>query len=254
VTAGVPIDVQGLSVHYGQRAALSGVSLALPAGRISALVGPSGCGKTTFLSVLNRTTDLLAGCQVSGSARVGELDVLARGVDLPALRRRVGMVFQRPAPFPLSIRENVALALREHGFEQVEGRVEQVLRDVGLWDEVADRLDSPAPRLSGGQQQRLCVARALALEPDVLLLDEPCSALDPLASGVVEDLICSLRGRYTVVVVTHDLAQARRVADEAVLFWLEEGSGRVIEQAPAERFFSAPDHPLTAAYVEGRRA
>ena len=176
--------------------------------------------------------------------------------DLAVLRLRgnVGMIFQRPNPFPLSIRRNLELPLREHGIhrrEVVDHKIETALRDVGLWDEVCDRLDRPALALSGGQQQRLCIARALVLEPSVLLMDEPCSALDPLSSGVVEDLIERLRGRYTVVIVTHNLAQARRIANYAAFFWMKERIGKLIEFGQCRPLFESPEHPLTAAYVSG---
>jgi phosphate transport system ATP-binding protein len=177
-------------------------------------------------------------------------------VDVVALRRRVGMIFQRPNPFPLTIRRNLTFPLRHHGIrdrDELQGKVEAALRDVGLWDEVKDRLDSPALELSGGQQQRLCLARALALQPEALLLDEPCSALDPIAGGVVEDLVLSLRGRYTVVVVTHNLAQARRLADDVAVFWIENGAGRLIECGATRQVFEQPTHELTAAYVAGIR-
>jgi phosphate transport system ATP-binding protein len=166
------------------------------------------------------------------------------------------MIFQKPNPFPFSIRRNLEFPLREHGVRDraaLAERVERALRDVGLWDEVRDRLDAPAQALSGGQQQRLCLARALALEPDVLLLDEPCSALDPIASGVVEDRIALLRGRYTVVVVTHNLAQARRLSDRTAVFWHQDGAGRLVEHGPTAQVFESPSHPLTAAYVSGAR-
>jgi phosphate transport system ATP-binding protein len=178
------------------------------------------------------------------------------GVDLVALRRQVGMIFQKPNPFPLSIRRNLAFPLEQHGVrarDERDGRVEQALREVGLWEEVKDRLDAPALELSGGQQQRLCLARALVLEPQVLLLDEPCSALDPIAGGVVEDLIASLRGRYTVVIVTHNLGQARRLGDDVAVFWVQEGVGTLIEFGPAGQVFEQPRSEWTAAYVRGHR-
>ncbi len=244
-----------LGVHYGKQAALRDVTMPIYRGCITAVVGPSGCGKSTFLNCLNRMTDLTEGCRVSGRVSFDGADITGGGVDLLALRRRIGMIFQKPNPFPLSIRKNLVFPLREHGIRS-RRRCEQLLaaalEQVGLWEEVKDRLDAPALGLSGGQQQRLCLARALVLEPEVVLLDEPCSALDPIASGVVEDLIGSLRGRYTVVIVTHNLAQARRVADDVAVFWLEEGAGTVIERGPAEQVFTAPRHPATAAYVEGR--
>lgn len=248
--------VEDLRVRYGAKTALAGVSLSVARGRITALVGPSGCGKTTFLSVLNRMTDLVEGCRVEGRVCLGGLELTRPGIDVVALRRRVGMIFQKPNPFPLSVRRNLELPLREHGLRErarLEATIERALRDVGLWDEVKDRLDGPALALSGGQQQRLCLARALALEPEALLLDEPCSALDPLASGVVEDHIQALRGRYTLVVVTHDLAQARRIADDAAFFWLQDGAGRVVESGPATSVLQAPAHDLTRRYLAGVR-
>jgi phosphate transport system ATP-binding protein len=245
-----------VSVEYGRQAALRDVSLSIGEGEITALVGPSGCGKSTFLQTLNRLTDLIPGCRVRGSVTLDGEPIYGPDVDLLALRRRVGMIFQQPNPFPLSIRRNLTLPLREHGMrdrDRLEEAVERALSDVGLWKEVRDRLDTPALELSGGQQQRLCIARALALEPEVVLFDEPCSALDPLSSAVVEDLILSLRQRYCVVVVTHNLSQARRIADCAALFWVHEGAGRIIEAGPADQFFGDPKHRLTRDYVSGAR-
>jgi phosphate transport system ATP-binding protein len=259
------IQTEQLSLHYGEKAVFADVTLPIHAGCITALVGPSGCGKTSFLSCLNRLTDLIPRCRVSGRIRLDSLDVLDPKIDAIcasqqrfaiALRRRVGMIFQKPNPFPLSIWKNLALPLHEHGVrnrEQVDRIVETTLQDVGLWDEVKDRLNTPALSLSGGQQQRLCIARALVLQPEVLLLDEPCSALDPISSGVVEDLIASLRGRYTQLIVTHNLAQARRIADYAALFWVQDGVGRLIEYGTVEQIFETPQEALTAAYVNGMR-
>jgi len=250
------IEVEQLSVHYGQKPAFRDVTLAINQGCITALIGPSGCGKTSFLSSLNRLTDLIPGCRVSGRIRLDGLDVLPPDTDVIRLRRRVGMIFQKPNPFPLSIRKNLEFPLREHGLrdrDRLANTIETGLRDVGLWAEVKDRLDSPALALSGGQQQRLCMARALVLSPDVLLMDEPCSALDPLSSGVVEDLIVGLRGRVTVLIVTHNLAQARRIADYAALFWVQQGAGQLIEAGTVKQIFEEPHDPLTAAYVSGMR-
>jgi phosphate transport system ATP-binding protein len=252
----VCLDVAHLSVAYHGRPALRGVTIPIRSGRITAVVGPSGCGKSTFLASLNRMTDLVPGCTVEGRVRFDDLDIHAPGTDLIALRTRIGTIFQRPAPFPLSIGRNLTFALDHHGIGQRqarEGLAETALRRVGLWDEVRDRLDVPAQKLSGGQQQRLCLARALVLDPEVLLMDEPCSALDPIASGVVEDLVASLRGQYTIVVVTHNLAQARRLADDVAVFWLQDGAGRLIEHGPAADTFAAPRHELTAAYIRGIR-
>ncbi len=250
------IRVRGLSLHYGSHPALEGVSLDLYRGCITALIGPSGCGKTSFLSALNRLTDLIPGCRVSGSIELGPIPILDPATDVQALRRAVGMVFQKPNPFPLSIRKNLELPLREQGMRQrrqLTETAEAVLREAGLWEEVKDRLEAPALALSGGQQQRLCIARALSLRPQVLLMDEPCSALDPLASAVVEDLIIRLRGRYTVVIVTHNLAQARRIANYAAFFWVKGQAGRLIEFGHCRQLFEAPAHALTAAYIAGSR-
>ena len=251
------IHVDNLSLHYGAKPALENVSLDIYKGCITALIGPSGCGKTSFLSVLNRLTDMIPGCRVSGNVHFDNRDLLNPGLDVQGLRREIGMIFQKPVPFPLSIRRNIELPLREHGMSKqadLNQVLEQVLLNVGLWDEVKDRLESPAQALSGGQQQRLCIARALALAPKVLLMDEPCSALDPISSGVVEDLIQRLRGKYTVVIVTHNLAQARRIANYAGFFWIkEQRAGCLIEFGQCKQIFEAPVHELTAAYVNGSR-
>ncbi|NEQ66168.1 MAG: phosphate ABC transporter ATP-binding protein [Symploca sp. SIO2D2] len=250
------IETKHLSLHYGKKAIFSNVSLPINAGCITALVGPSGCGKTSFLSCLNRLTDLIPRCRVSGSIRFGSLDILDPQINAIALRRRIGMIFQKPNPFPFSIWKNLAFPLQEHGIKdkaKIEQLIETTLQDVGLWDEVKDRLKTSALALSGGQKQRLCIARALVLQPEVLLLDEPCSALDPISSGVVEDLIASLRERYTLLIVTHNLAQAKRIADYAALFWVRQGVGRLIEYGSVEQIFEAPQQELTAAYINGDR-
>ena len=248
------IQVENLAVSYHGKSVLEGVSLDINKGCITALIGPSGCGKTSFLSTLNRLTDLIPGCHMQGRINIDGVDVTDPRLDVLALRRKVGMIFQKPNPFPLSIRRNIEMPLREHGLRQrnaIDERVERALRDVGLWEEVRDRLDAPALALSGGQQQRLCIARALALEPSILLMDEPCSALDPIASAVVEELIQRLRNRYTVVIVTHNLAQARRVANYAAFFWMTERVGKLIEFGRCQSLFDSPSHDLTAAYVTG---
>lgn len=250
------IRAKNLSIAYQGHQALRNVTLEIHRGCITALVGPSGCGKTSFLMSLNRLTDLIPGCQVSGNLHMQELDVLAPTTDVLQLRRTVGMIFQKPTVFPFSIRKNLELPLREHGTcdrTLLASAMENVLQQVGLWDEVKDRLDYPAQALSGGQQQRLCLARALVLAPDVLLLDEPCSALDPLSSGTVEDLIVTLRGHVTVIIVTHNLAQARRIADHIAFFWSCDGVGQLIEYDTAQAIFETPTHELTAAYISGAR-
>jgi phosphate transport system ATP-binding protein len=250
------IETHKVGVRYGERVAIHEVSLPIEKHAITALVGPSGCGKTSFLCSLNRLTDLVPKCKVTGSVRFKGGEILDPTVDVLELRRRVGLIFQRPNPFPLSIRENIAMPLRDHGLRdrhELEQITESVLREVGLWDEVRDRLNTSALGMSGGQQQRLCIARALALKPEVLLFDEPCSALDPIASGVVEDRIASLRDRFTIVIVTHNLAQARRIADTTALFWVCNGRGCLVEYGQTAQFFDAPESDLTAAYLRGLR-
>jgi phosphate transport system ATP-binding protein len=256
MAAGAALSARRLAVCYAGRPVLKDVTLDIAAGHITALIGPSGCGKTTFLSCLNRMIDLVPGSSVTGDVSLHGTNLYSSGVSPLMLRRRVGMVFQRPNPFPLSIRRNLEMPLREIGVrrrDDLEGRIVRALQDVGLWDEVKDRLGRSALALSGGQQQRLCIARALALEPSTLLLDEPCSALDPISSGAVEDLMVQLRSRYTVVVVTHNLAQARRIADDVALFWVQEGCGTMVEFGPARRVFTAPQHRLTCEYICGMR-
>ncbi len=250
------LEIKNLTVRYGDSTALDGVSLDIYKGCITALIGPSGCGKTSFLSSLNRLADLIPAAKISGDVRFNGESIYAPGVDVRRLRTQIGMVFQKANPFPLSIRRNLEMPLKEHGVRhshELKARVENALQDVGLWDEVKDRLDTPALQLSGGQQQRLCIARALVLKPSVLLMDEPCSALDPISSGVVEDLILRLRGTYTVVIVTHNLAQAKRIANYAAFFWMKERVGKLIEFGQSQQLFEAPVDSLTAAYVSGSR-
>jgi len=259
-----------VTVSYGGPPAVRDVELDIARGRITAIIGPSGCGKSSFLAALNRLTDLIPGCAVSGAAMLEGRDLLAPGVDPVALRRRVGMIFQKPNPFAMSVRKNLEMPLKANG---VTGRgdrrdlAEAALRDVGLWDEVSGRLNQSALRLSGGQQQRLCIARAVVLRPRLLLLDEPCSALDPMATQCIEELLLSLRGGccgldstteepLTQVVVTHNLAQARRIADDTAVFWVRRGvdakpCGVMIESGPTERIFSAPEQEETRRYVGG---
>lgn len=250
------VRIENLTLGYNEVSAFKDVSLDIYRGCVTALIGPSGCGKTSLLSSINRLTDMTPGCTLAGRIIINDENIHAPGFDVQALRRRVGMIFQRPNPFPLSIRRNLEMPLREHGIKnrhELTGRIEGALTDVGLWDEVKDRLNSPALALSGGQQQRLCIARALVLEPSVLLMDEPCSSLDPLSSAVVEDLIQRLRGSYTIVIVTHNLAQARRIANYAAFFWVKDKAGTLIEFGQCRRLFEAPEHNLTAAYITGLR-
>jgi phosphate transport system ATP-binding protein len=251
VTAPPKITVRGLTVRYGTTVALEDVSLDVPAGRVTALIGPSGCGKSTFLRCLNRMNDTIPGVRITGDVRLDGEPIYAPHVDPVALRRRVGMVFQKSNPFPKSIFDNVAFGPRVHGLRdrvRLHEVVERSLRQAALWDEVADRLDSPALDLSGGQQQRLCIARALAVEPEVLLMDEPASALDPIATAKIEELIHELAVRYTIVIVTHNMQQAARVSDITAYFYL----GRLIECGPTERVFTNPERPETEDYITGR--
>lgn len=250
------IRTNGLSIAYHGKRALKDVSLEIHKGCITALIGPSGCGKTSFLSSLNRLTDLTPGCTVNGNIQVNGHDIHSVATDVRALRQDVGMIFQRPNPFPLSIRNNLAMPLKEYGIRkpsEIDEKIEKALSDVGLWNEVRDKLDSSALRLSGGQQQRLCIARALTLNPSVLLMDEPCSALDPISSTVIEELIESLLPKYTVVIVTHNLAQAKRISQYSAFFWTHDNVGTVIESGQTEKIFDTPKHNLTASYISGSR-
>ena len=247
---------ENLSLFYGKKAAFTDVNITIHSGQITALIGASGCGKSSFLSCLNRLSDLIPNTKVKGSIRLNSLEILNKSIDLIALRRRVGMIFQKPNPFPFSIWKNLAFPLKEHGIKDkniIDELIETTLKDVGLWQEVKDRLNTSALSLSGGQKQRLCIARALILQPEIVLLDEPCSSLDPISSGVVEDLIASLKGRYTVVIVTHNLAQAKRIGDYAGLFWLQENVGKLIEYGTVEQIFNNPQHHLTTSYINGIR-
>lgn len=248
------LGIHNLSIAYGDHRVLDNVSLTIYKGCITALIGPSGCGKSSFLSSLNRLTDMIPNARVTGDIEIDGENIFSATTDVNQLRRDVGMIFQKPNPFPLSIRKNLELPLREYGVRKradIESRIQHVLTEVGLWDEVKDRLDDSAMAISGGQQQRLCIARALTLEPAVLLMDEPCSALDPISSAVVEDMIKRLSGRYTIVIVTHNLAQARRIANYAAFFWMKEKVGKLIEFGQCHPLFESPKDPLTAAYVQG---
>ncbi|MBM4000953.1 MAG: phosphate ABC transporter ATP-binding protein [Planctomycetes bacterium] len=250
------IATRDLAVAYGGRTVVRKASVEAKPGCVLALVGPSGSGKTSFLTALNRLTDMIPGASVSGRVTFDGRDIHDLFPTSAELRRHVGMIFQKPNPFAMSIRRNIELALFEHG-ERRRGELrritESVLRDVGLWDEVHDRLDHSALDLSGGQQQRLCIARALALRPRVLLMDEPCSALDPIAAERVEGLIRAMRGHYTIVIVTHNLAQARRLSDHVAVFWMRDGAGEIIEQGETGAVFERSSHEVVASYLSGRR-
>jgi len=241
-----------MDFYYGTRRVLDQITVGIGAHQVTALIGPSGCGKSTFLRSLNRMNDIIPGARVEGSVRIDGQDIYAPSVDVVDLRRRVGMVFQKSNPFPKSIFENVAYGLRINNMatsrEDLRARVEASLQAAAIWDEVKDRLDASALSLSGGQQQRLCIARALAVEPDILLMDEPASALDPIATQRIEELIYQLKSRYTIVIVTHNMQQAARVSDVTAFFWL----GKLIECGRTDRMFTAPSEKLTEDYVTGR--
>ena len=248
----VKLHVAGLNFYYGTKQALSDVNLNVPERRVTALIGPSGCGKSTFLRCLNRMNDVIPGCRIEGRIELDGSDIYAPELDVVELRARIGMVFQKPNPFPKSIYDNVAYGPRIHGLASSRAELDEVvhssLERAGLLDEVKDRLQEPGTGLSGGQQQRLCIARAIAVSPEVILMDEPCSALDPIASAKIEDLIHELRTNYTIVIVTHSMQQAARVSQRTAFFHL----GKLVEQGETERLFTNPVDPRTQDYITGR--
>ncbi|HEY8120042.1 MAG TPA: phosphate ABC transporter ATP-binding protein PstB [Myxococcota bacterium] len=246
------VSARGLNVYYGEKQALFDVNLDIPRDRVTALIGPSGCGKTTFLRCINRMNDVIPICRVEGKLSIDGDDLYAEGVDVVALRARVGMVFQKPNPFPKSVYENVAYGPRIHGLASTKAELDEIvirsLERASLWAEVKDRLHDPGTGLSGGQQQRLCIARAVAVRPDVILMDEPCSALDPIATARIEELIAELRQSYTIAIVTHSMQQAARVSQTTAFFHL----GRVIECGDTEQIFTDPRETKTRDYITGR--
>ena len=241
-----------VNVYYGDKQAIREVSIDIAHNEVLAMIGPSGCGKSTFIRCLNRMNDTIEGCRVTGEIVLDGVNIYDKGVDVVPLRAQVGMVFQKPNPFPKSIFENVAYGPRIHGLcgtkSELEAAVESSLRKAGLWDEVKDRLNQPGTGLSGGQQQRLCIARTIAVNPEIILMDEPCSALDPIATSVIEDLIFELRTQYSICIVTHSMQQAARVSQRTAYFHL----GDLIEVGPTERIFTNPRHQLTQDYITGR--
>jgi len=245
------IAIKGLNFFYGAKQALHDINLSMREKAVTALIGPSGCGKTTFLRCLNRMHDLYPGNRYEGEILIDGRDILAKGLDLIKLRSRVGMVFQKPTPFPMSVFENIAFGLKLLGIrnkDEIAGRVEKALKDSALWEETRERLGASALALSGGQQQRLCIARAVAVEPEIILMDEPCSALDPVATAKIEDLMSGLKENYTVVIVTHNMQQAARVSEHTGFFMM----GEVIEFDTTEKMFTAPSNKLTEDYITGR--
>jgi phosphate transport system ATP-binding protein len=247
----IQIRSENLSLFYGDFQALKSVNLDISAKRITALIGPSGCGKSTYIKTLNRMNDLIPGVRVEGGVYIDNEDIYAESVDVNILRKKVGMVFQKPNPMPMSIYDNIAYGPRIHGIKhkrELDKIVEQSLKRAALWDEIKDRLKKDAYGLSGGQQQRLCIARALAVEPEILLMDESTSALDPLSTLKVEELMIELKEKYTIVIVTHNMQQAARISDYTAFFML----GEILEAAPTADLFNNPQHEKTEAYVSGR--
>ncbi|MCI2105558.1 MAG: phosphate ABC transporter ATP-binding protein PstB [Intestinimonas sp.] len=245
------LSVKGLNLYYGSTQALKNVSIDLPEKQVTALIGPSGCGKSTFLKTLDRMNDLVPGVTINGSVQYRGLEIYAPDVDVTWLRRQIGMVFQKPNPFPMSIYDNIAYGPRTHGVrdrKHLDEIVEKSLRGAAIWDEVKDRLKKSALGLSGGQQQRICIARALAVEPDVLLMDEATSALDPISTSKIEDLIADLKNTYTIVIVTHNMQQATRVSDKCAFFLL----GELVESGDTGQMFSMPREKRTEDYITGR--
>lgn len=245
------IHVENLNVWFDDNHAVRNVNMDINGNEITAIIGPSGCGKSTFIRSLNRMNDIILNCQVKGRVMIDDLDIYGKDVDVVDVRKKVGMVFQKPNPFPKSVNENVAFAPRIHGArkkEELDAVIEWSLKRAALWDEVKDRLEDPAYGLSGGQQQRLCIARALAIKPEVILFDEPCSALDPIATAKIEDLLIDLKKDYTVVIVTHNMQQAARVADKTAYFYM----GELIEMDETRKMFEKPEKRLTEQYITGR--
>jgi phosphate transport system ATP-binding protein len=253
--SGVVFDIAELAVDYGGNLALSGVTMEVRKNFVTAFIGPSGCGKSTFIRCFNRMNDLIPGATVSGTILYHDRDLYASNVDPVEVRRRIGMVFQKPNPFPKSIYENVAFGPRVLGLKRdLDGRVERALHQAALWDEVKDRLDSAATGMSGGQQQRLCIARAIALRPEVLLMDEPCSALDPIATLKIEELIVDLHREFTIVIVTHNMQQAARASNQTAFMLMdpETRAGQLIEFGPTDQLFTNPKDKRTEDYITGR--
>jgi len=253
---GVKVSVRNVNLYYGSFQALRNISLDIPACAITAIIGPSGCGKSSFIRLLNRMNDIINGARVEGSILLDGINIYDKSVDVVDLRKRVGMVFQKPNPFPMSVFDNIAFGPRQHGRHnrmELQEIVERSLRQAALWDEVKDKLGQSALALSGGQQQRLCIARVLAVEPEVILMDEPCSALDPLATLKIEDLMRNLAKQYTIVIVTHNMQQAARVSDMAAFFMMEQDrAGVLVEYGPTSQLFTNPKDKRTEDYITGR--
>jgi phosphate transport system ATP-binding protein len=256
ISGEIRMSTRNLSLYYGDFQALRNITLDIPKSAITAVIGPSGCGKSTFLRLFNRMNDLITGVRVDGSVELDGVNIYDKDIDVVELRKRVGMVFQKPNPFPMSVFENVAFGPKRHGRKnriELEDTIEKSLQQAALWDEVKDKLGQSALALSGGQQQRLCIARVLAVEPEVILMDEPCSALDPIATLRIEDLMRSLAENYTIVIVTHNMQQAARVSDMSAFFMMEQDkAGILVEYGPTAEIFTNPRDKRTEDYITGR--
>ena len=245
------IEIKNLDLYYGSFHALKNINLEIPENKITAFIGPSGCGKSTLLKSINRMNDMVEGCRIEGEILLGHENILSKSTDVNLLRKNVGMVFQKPNPFPMSIYDNIAYGPRTHGIKkrsELDEIIETSLRNAAIWDEFKDNLKKSALELSGGQQQRLCIARALAVQPDVLLMDEPTSALDPISTSKIEDCVLQLKEKYTIIIVTHNMQQAVRISDKTVFFLL----GEIIEYGDTEQIFSKPKMKKTEDYITGR--
>ncbi len=248
---GIAVNIENVDLYYGSFQALKKIDMTVNANKITAMIGPSGCGKSTLLKTLNRMNDLVEGCRVEGKITIGGKDIYEKTMDLPVLRKNVGMVFQKPNPFPMSVYDNIAFAPRTFGIRKkadLDEIVEKSLRRASIWDELKDRLKKSALGLSGGQQQRLCIARSLAAEPQILLMDEPTSALDPISTGKIEELMEELKSGLTIIIVTHNMQQATRIADKTAFFYL----GELVEFADTQTLFSTPSDKRTENYITGR--
>jgi phosphate transport system ATP-binding protein len=244
-------DINKLNLHYGSFHALKDIDMQITKGEVTAFIGPSGCGKSTFIKTLNRMNDLIEGCKISGEILFHDRDIYSKNYDINLLRKRVGMVFQKPNPFAMSIYDNITFGPKTHGIKDkytLDNIVENSLKDAALWDDLKDRLHSSAIGLSGGQQQRLCIARTLAVDPEVILMDEPTSALDPISTSKIEELILKLKKDYTIIIVTHNMQQAHRISDKTAFFWM----GKVIEYDDTKKIFNKPKHKKTQDYVLGK--
>ncbi|MBQ3168091.1 phosphate ABC transporter ATP-binding protein PstB [Campylobacter sp.] len=244
-------DINKLNLHYGSFHALKNIDMQITKGEVTAFIGPSGCGKSTFIKTLNRMNDLIEGCKISGEILFHDRDIYSKNYDINLLRKRVGMVFQKPNPFAMSIYDNITFGPKTHGIKDkdtLDNIVENSLKDAALWDDLKDRLHSSAIGLSGGQQQRLCIARTLAVEPEVILMDEPTSALDPISTSKIEKLILKLKKDYTIIIVTHNMQQAHRISDKTAFFWM----GEVIEHDDTKKIFNKPKNKKTQDYVLGK--